>query len=60
LFVGSQRESASMQAMKNNPESIPDTLLLTQNYITNAGKVALTEAMEDMWDLYEKEVSIDL
>jgi hypothetical protein len=49
-----------MQAMKNNPESIPDTLLLTQNYITNAGKVALTEAMEDMWDLYEKEVSIDL
>ena len=45
--------------MKNNPESMPDMLLLTQNYISNAGKVAMKEAMEDMIDLYEKEISID-
>lgn len=48
-----------MQAMKNNPESMPDTLLLTQNYITNAGKVAMNEALEDMWDLYEKQITIE-
>jgi hypothetical protein len=45
--------------MKNNPDSMPALLLLTQNYISNAGKVAMKEAMEDMFDLYEKEMTIE-
>lgn len=48
-----------VQAMKNNAENMPATLLLTQNYISNAGKVAIKEAMEDMFDLYEREMVIE-
>lgn len=45
--------------MKNNAENMPATLLLTQNYVSNTGKVAIKEAMEDMFDLYEREMVIE-
>jgi hypothetical protein len=49
----------SVQALKNNPENMPSFLVLTQNYIGNAGRTALKEALEDIFDLYEVEMTIE-
>jgi hypothetical protein len=47
-----------LQALKNNPENMPTSVGLTMNYISNAGRTALKEALEDIFELYEKEMEV--
>jgi hypothetical protein len=50
----------SMQALKNNPESMPPHMSLSNNYIGNSGRVALREALEDIFEIYEIEMELAL
>jgi hypothetical protein len=49
-----------LQAIKNNAEAVPALILLQQNYMGNAGRTALKEALEDAYDMFQVELTIKM
>lgn len=49
---------ALAQALKANPGGAPKELKVNANYITRFGQVALTEALDQVYDLGRREIVI--
>ena len=49
---------ALAQALKANPEGAPRELKVNANYITRFGQVALTEALDQVYDMGKREIVI--
>jgi Ran GTPase-activating protein (RanGAP) involved in mRNA processing and transport len=47
------------QSLKHNPESAPKDLNITSNLLTRLGQVALTEALDQVYDMSKREMVID-
>lgn len=49
---------ALAQALKANPDGAPKELKVNANYITRFGQVALTEALDHVYDIARREMVI--
>ena len=48
------------QALKNNPDHAPRNLKFAQNQITNFARVALTEALDMVYEIGGREIVITM
>ena len=47
------------QSLKHNPDSAPRDLNITSNMLTRMGQVALTEALDQVFDMAKREMVIN-